>query len=112
MNPWIIIVAFLAVGAGGFKLGIDHELAQQSREDKMVLKAEAVMTKTAAEAISEIKPKYTTIQGKLEKQIETNTVYRDCKLDPIGLQLANQALRGGTETPADGKLPSANGTPK
>lgn len=108
MNPWIVIVATLAVGAGGFKLGMDHELAQQSREDKLIQKAEDAMTKTAANAIAEIKPKYTTIQGKLEKQIETNTVYRDCKLDPIGLQLVNQALSGGTEAPTGGELPKTD----
>lgn len=108
MNPWIVIVAFLAVGAGGFKLGIDHELAQQKREDDIVQKAEEKMTKAAADAIAQLRPKYTTIQGKLEKQIETNTVYRDCKLDPIGLSLVNQALTGGAEAATGGKLPKVD----
>lgn len=112
MNPWIVIVAFLAVGAGGFKLGVDHELAQQSREDKLVQKAEDKMTQAAATAIAAIQPKYTTIQGKLEKQIETNTVYRDCKLDPVGLQLVNQALGGGSQAPANVKLPSFDAVAK
>jgi hypothetical protein len=70
------------------------------------------MTGAAAKAIAELRPKYTTIQGKLEKQIETNTVYRDCKLDPIGLQLVNQALAGGAEAPTPSKLPKADSTTK
>lgn len=108
MNPYLIVaflVAVLAAGAGGFKLGADHEVASQARADEQLQKAEEKMTKAAADAIAQLRPKYTTIQGKLEKQIETNTVYRDCKLDPIGLSLVNQALTGGTEAPASGKLP-------
>lgn len=115
MNPWLIIAALVAVlsaGAGGFKLGADHEVASQARADEQLKKAEDKMADVAAKAISELRPKYTTIQGKLEKQIETNTVYRDCKLDPVGLQLVNQALTGGAEAPASSKLPKADSTTK
>ena len=111
MNPYLIIAALMAVlaaGAGGFKLGADHEVASQARADEQLQKAEDKMTSAAAKAISELRPKYTTIQGKLEKQIETNTVYRDCKLDPIGLQLVNEALSSGTQATPGGKLPKAD----
>lgn len=115
MNPWLIIaalVAVLAAGAGGFRLGADHEVASQARADEQLKKAEDKMTDAAARAISDLRPKYTTIQGKLEKQIETNTVYRDCKLDSVGLQLVNQALTGGTEAAATSQLPKADSTAK
>lgn len=112
MNPWIVLLAVLAVGSGGFKLGVDHELAQQSREEKLLNKAEKAMTDKAVDAIAALRPKYTTIQGKLEKQIETNTVYRDCKLDPIGLQLVNEALTSGTQTAPPSKLSKTDETGK
>lgn len=111
MNPWLIVaclVAILGAGAGGFRLGVDHEIASRAREDKHVTEAIDAANGVWAIGVAQLSPKYTTIQGKLEKQIETNTVYRDCKLDPVGLQLLNQALAGGTEAPGSGKLPEAD----
>lgn len=115
INPWIIVAVLLAIlgaGAGGFKLGADHEVASQARNDEQIKKVEDAVIAANATAIAQIKPRYTTIQGKLEKQYETNTVYRDCKLDPVGMQLVNQALAGGAEAPSGGKLPEANATTK
>lgn len=108
MNPYLLLIALfgaLAAGAGGFKLGADHEVAAQAREQNHIAEAVDAANATAAQAIAAIKPKYTTIQNKLEKQIETNTVYRDCHLDPVGVQLVNQALTGGAVAPDSGKLP-------
>ena len=115
MNPYILIgfmLALFGAGAGGFRLGMDHVKATEA--DNRALVAEAVDAANAASAavIADLKPKYTTIQGKLEKTIETNTVYRDCKLDPVGLQLANQALNAGADTGSGGKLPKADASAK
>jgi len=111
MNPYILLAligAILAAGAGGFKLGVDHEFASQAREDAHIAQAVDAATAVAAKAIGELRPKYTTIQGKLEKQIETHTVFRDCRLDPISLQLANQALNAGNPATGSSKLPGAD----
>lgn len=111
MNPYLIIAALLAVmgaGAGGFRLGVDHEKASQIDKAETVAEAVDAANNASAAAIAALKPKYTTIKSQLEKQIETHTVYRDCRLDPIGLQLANQALSGGTAAPGSGKLPDAD----
>ncbi len=111
INPWIILAVLLAIlgaGAGGFRLGADHELASQARTEAQIKKVEEAVIAANATAIAQIRPKYTTIQGKLEKQIEQNTVYRDCKLDPVGLQLINEALLGGAQAPSSSKLPEAN----
>lgn len=113
LNPYLIIVilvGILAAGGGGFKLGSDHEKAAQI--DKQELVAEAVDAASAAAAVSiaQLRPIYTTIQGKVQHEIETNTVYRDCKLSSDGLLLANQALNGGSQpAAADGsKLPKTD----
>lgn len=115
MNPWLIVAALLAVlgaGAGGFKLGADHEVAARAREDAHITQAIDKATEVSAQAIAALKPKYTTIQGKLEKTIETHTVFRDCRLDPVGLQLANQALDpGGAYALGGSKLPRVDPTP-
>lgn len=114
MNPYFllgIIAVTAGLCAGSFKLGMDHQVA--SEESKRALVAEAVdaANQAAAKAIAGLSPKYTTIKGKLEKVIETNTVYRDCKLSPDGLLLANQALAAGGTT-GDSKLPDADAPAK
>ncbi len=115
INPYLLVAllaAVLAAGAGGFKLGADHEVASQKRMDDQVRKVEVAVQNKNAELIASLRPKYTTIQNKLEKQIETNTVYRDCKLDSVGLQLVNQALTGNPAPADGGKLPTADSPAK
>lgn len=115
INPWIIVAVLLAIlsaGAGGFKLGADHEVASKARNDEQIKKVEEAVIAANAVAIASIKPRYTTIQGKLEKQYETNTVYRDCKLDPVGVQLVNEALSGGAKAPSGGELPTPDAPAK
>lgn len=122
MNPYLIIaflVTILGAGAGGFKLGVDHEVASQAREDEHIAQAVDAATNAAADAIAKLKPKFTTIQNEVQREIQTNTVYTDCKLSPDGLLLANRALSGGLSA-SKSKLPgtdsveqSSNGvTPK
>ena len=109
MYEWAIIAAAAAViaaGAAGFRLGSDHEIAARAREKEHITQAVDAANAASAKAIAQLKPKYTTIQNQLEKQIETHTVYRDCRLDAVGLQLVNQALsHANAAAPGDGKLP-------
>lgn len=111
MNPYVLFAllgAILAAGAGGFKLGVDHEFASQAREDAHIAQAVDAATTVAAKAIGELRPKYTTIQNEVIRDVKTNTVYRDCKLSDDGMRLANQALNAGTTTPGSGKLPDSD----
>lgn len=111
MNPYLIIaclVAILGAGAGGFKLGVDHEVAGQARAEKLVADAEKNMQTAAAKVIATMRPTYTTIHQELEREIRTETVYADCRHSPVGMQLLNQALNGGTVAPSDSKLPKAD----
>ena len=108
MNPYVIIGFLLALagaGAGGFKLGADHEVASQARQDKYVAQAIQVATDTSAKAIAEQKKVFTTIQGKVIHETSTNTIYADCKLPADGLRLVNEALNGGAIPVGSGKLP-------
>lgn len=114
MNPYLIIAALVAViasGYGGFRLGVDHEVAAQAREDQHVAQAVDAANAASANAISKIKVINTKIQNEVQREIITNTVYRDCAHTPDGLRLLNQALAGaGPATAGGGKLPGANPT--
>jgi len=110
MNPYLIIVvliAFASVGAGGFKLGSDHEVASQSRADKRADEAEKRMQDAAAQAIASLKIVNKTIRNEVHREVETNTIYRDCVVPANGVQLANQAL-AGTKPADSSKLPKAD----
>lgn len=110
MNPYALIacmVAVLGVGAGGFKLGVDHQIASQEREDKHVQQAIEAANIAAAEAIAKIKVVNTTVQNEVQHEIRTNTIYAGCKHSPDGLRLLNEALAGSIPA-ADRKLPKAD----
>jgi len=110
VNPYLIIACLagiLAAGAGGFKLGADHEIAAQAREDKHVAAAVAAATDVSAKAIAGIKVTNTTIRQELEREIRTNTIYAECKHSPGGLSRLNEAL--AKPQPAGGrKLPGSD----
>jgi hypothetical protein len=109
MNPYIVLAVFAAVGFGGFRLGVDHEQARQGREDRHVREAVAAATSSAADAIATLRPKVTTIQNEVQREITTRTVYADCRHSPDGLRLLNQSLTGSDSAPArEGELPGAD----
>lgn len=107
MNPYLIIatlVAVLAAGAGGFKLGADHEIAAKAREEKHIAEAVTAANKASAEAIAKIKIVNKTIQNEVQREVQNNVVYRDCKHTPDGLRLLNEAITG-SKSAGDSKLP-------
>ena len=114
MNPYLIIAALLSVlaaGAGGFRLGADHEVAAQAREQNHIAEAVDAATTVSAQAISALKVKSTTITNEVQREIRTNNIYSDCKLTAGGLQLANQALSPDSSISlGSGKLPKADET--
>lgn len=111
MNPYLILVVmlgFMGFGVGGFRLGVDHQKASEKDREDMVAAAVESANKSAAEAISKIKVKNTTIQNEVQREIVTKTVYADCRHSPDGLRLTNQALTGGSKPAGDSKLPAAD----
>lgn len=112
MNPYIIIgflLALAAAGAGGFKLGADHEVASQATKEELVAEAVDAANNAAAEAIAKLKVKNTTITNEVQHEIRTNTIYGDCNHSPAGLRLVNSALDPANAfSIGDGKLPKAD----
>ena len=99
MNPYLIIAALLAVlaaGAGGFRLGVDHEQAAQKREDDHIAQAVDAANAVTAAALSNMRPKFTTIKNEVQREIVNNPVYIDCRVPAAGVALVNRALEGAT----------------
>lgn len=111
MNPWPIVLAMLialGAGAGGFKLGVDHQKAQEVDKQELVAEAVDAANAASAAAIAAIKPKYTTIQNEVQREVRTNTIYNDCHNTADGMRLLNQALTGGTKPSGHSELPKAD----
>jgi len=100
----IVIALMLALGglATGWRLGLDHEKAKQADIDKARQQTREDAQQAAADAISKIEVKQQTIVQKVQHEIQTNTVYRDCVVPADGVRLLNDAISGRGETGSAG----------
>ena len=111
LNPGLWLVGIgMAIGLffSGVSVGKKWEEGRHAIEREHIAEAVDAATSAAAEAIAQIKPKYTTIQNEVQREIRTNTVFADCKLPADSLRLVNQALNAGAIAPDRGKLPAAD----
>ena len=105
----LVIGTLAGVYAYGVSVGVDREAATQARIDKSNSEVRDLALKSAAEAISKIKVQNTTIKGEVQREIQTSTVYRDCRIPADGVRIINDALTGRTIGAGDSKLPRADG---
>lgn len=114
LNPslWLIAIGLL-IGSflAGVSSGKKWEEGRRAIENSHIAEAVDAANSAAAQAIASIKPKYTTIQNEVQREIRTNTVFADCKLPADSLRLVNQAINAGAIASDRGKLPAAD-TPK
>ena len=113
MNPYLIAGALFAIIAAYFygrHDGSEIQAAAQLREERIATIAREEAMKGAAEQIAKITVVNKTIQGKLETITRENTVYRDCRADPIGMSLFNAAITNASKSAGDKKLPGASAT--
>lgn len=111
MNPYLIIAALVAVmasGACGFKLGRDHEVAAQAREDQHIAQAVDAANEVAAQAIAKLRPKYTTIQQEVQRETKSEVRYVDCHNTPGVMQQLNEALKPGDQAAGNRQLPGVD----
>lgn len=114
MNPYAMLAAgALAVAAtvGAFfygqRIGAQGEIAKQAGIDAAVRDTREAAQQGAAAAIAALKPRNVTIRQELEREIQTNTVYRDCVVPAGGVRLANEALTGRAQPAGGVELPGA-----
>ena len=111
MNPWLLVVAGLVSVAAFFygqHVGEQGAEAQKARDERIAKVAYDAGQDGAAAAIAKLKPRNVTIRQELAREIQTNTVYRDCRVPADGVRLANEAITGRTESAGGGELPRSD----
>lgn len=119
MNLTAILVVVIMWGASlggsffyGQSVGKDSEIAGQAKISQAIRDTREAAQQGAADAIAANKPINQTIVQKVQREVQTNTVYADCKLPASGVQLANQALTGRPPEPTGGQQLPASGAAK
>lgn len=113
-NPYVLAAALAllalthgAVGYKAYRMGQDNVIAETAKLVDVEVRTRDAALAAAGEAISKIEVRNVTIRQKAETVTREVPVYRDCRHDPDGLRLINQALID--PKPADsGKLPAAD----
>lgn len=117
MSPRIIAVLLFVLASGvalasayfyGISVGKAVVEAAEAREERLVRAAIDAAATTSAAAIRDIKVVNRTIQQKVEREIQTNTVFRDCKLPDGVRDTINQAIAARPNAAASGVLPTAD----
>lgn len=109
MNPYTVLGLVVAWGASvggaffyGQGVGADGVIAKQQAVDQAIQQTRDAAQQGAAAAIALLKPRNVTIRQETEREIQTNTVYRDCRVPADGVRLANEAITGRPAEPAGG----------
>lgn len=118
MNIYVMLVVGALLFAGlakshfmAYDAGKNAQIVKQKESDDLITKVKDEARQGAAEAIAGIEIKRVTVQGRLQTEIQTNTVYRDCINTPDGLRALNEVLANSPARPADNsKLPASSPT--
>jgi hypothetical protein len=111
VNPWLLLAAAgvsVAAFFYGQHVGEQGAEAQKAREERIAKVAYDAGQDGAAAAIAKLKPRNVTIRQELAREIQTNTIYRDCRVPAGGVQLVNDAIAGQAESAGGGQLPGAD----
>jgi hypothetical protein len=119
MNPYVLLALMIGWGASvggagwyGMGLGEDRIIAKQASDDKIRQQTFDDAQRGAAAAIAANKPINNTIVQKVQREVQTNTIYTTCRVPASGLQLANEAITGQPTKPASGVSVPSSDTPK
>lgn len=115
-NPYVLIAAGLLLAAShglvgwkAFQLGQNDIIAEEAKLDEARKEGEKAALQAAASEIAKLEVRNVTIRQKAETIVREVPVYHDCRHDPNGLQLVNEALRPPGPNPDQGKLPGSGG---
>lgn len=121
LNPYLLIAlaaAFAGTGWVSYSTGHDNGrntvLAAQKAADDVRAETLQIAQQGAAQAIATIEVKNVTITRKIEREIQENTVYRDCRHSAEQLRDINEAITGqrGPEPAGAGPVPAASSPAK
>lgn len=109
---YIGVAASIASISGyyGFRSGANAMIAEQAKEDRIAFTVREDAMRGAAEAIAANRPIHRTIINKVQHELQTNTIYRDCRHNDEQLRNINAAIEGkrASQPAGDNKLPKAN----
>lgn len=94
--PLLAIIISVGIFTSGLTIGIKWEEGKQAVAEKQLVAAVDAANKASAEAIANIKVTNKTIQNEVERRIEMNTIYKECKVDPETKALVDAALTSGS----------------
>lgn len=103
----VLVTSHGVVGYKAYQLGQDNIIAQNAKLEEVEQRTRDAALRVTADAISQIEVRNVTIRQKAETVTREVPVYRDCRHDPDGLRLVNQALTA-PELPDNGELPAAD----
>lgn len=109
--PYFLLAAAVAAGTAYVKGRHDgKEVAAVTalREERVAAQAASAAASAAAAAISQIRVQNTTIQQKVEREIQTRVEYRDCRHAPGVLDSVNEALTGRPNPAPGDRVPAAD----
>ncbi len=107
--PYFLAAALVVAGLSyvqGRRDGRELATAKDAREREVALIATEAAATAAAEAITRIKVENKTIQQRVEREIQTRVVYRDCGHAPGVRDAINEALTGRPKPAADRGMPA------
>jgi hypothetical protein len=103
MALWIASIA--GAGWAGMSYQEAADTAKTAQIEQAIRDTREAANQGAADAISKIVVRNTTVQGRVETIVRENPVYRDCQHAPDQLRNINEALTGRTGSTGDRSLP-------
>lgn len=106
-----LLAALVAGGSAGwlaYGFGRDAEIASRAESDARVLAAVKDTQDVAASAIARAKVFHAPIRERIEHEVRTETVYRDCVATPGVLRDTNATLTGEAMPAGGGLVPPAD----
>jgi len=89
----IAIIAIAVAGLGGFGFGIRYEKGVYAAEEISRKTGWAEALDSTAKEIAKITVVQKTVNRAVEREVQTRTIYADCKNPPEMVELINKAAR-------------------
>lgn len=91
----VLVAFFCGLLYGAYQLGRETKQGEWDASDLATAESRQEIVEAAARKIAKIEVKSETIIKPIQKEIRTNTVYRDCKHSPDQLRNLNELIGVG-----------------